>query len=102
MFKASSLRYRYTQLYVLFILGLFIYVMARSIGPGITNFQDNFYKKDFRNRAANLLRMKLGTGFSPWFYWEKMGGCTTRVMANLVIFSNTRKMENEGAEPFLN
>ena len=95
MFKVSSLRYRYTQLYVLFMLCLFIYVMARSIGPGITNFQDNFYKKDFLIEQANLLRMKLGNRVFPVVLLGKDGWMHYTGDGELSYFQNTRKMENE-------
>ncbi len=60
MFNLSSLRYRYTQFFVLFLLCSTVYVMTQSIGSGITNFQDNLYKKNFLIGTANLLRIKMG------------------------------------------
>jgi|CXWL01.1.fsa_nt_gi hypothetical protein len=95
MFKVSSLRYRYTQLYVLFMLCLFINVMARSIGLGITNFQDNFYKKDFLIEKANLLRMKLGNRVFPVVLLGKDGWMHYTGDGELNYFQNTRNMANE-------
>lgn len=60
MFTVSTLRYRYTQFFVLFMLCSLIYVMAKSVGSGITTFQDNLYKKDFLVEKVALLRMKIG------------------------------------------
>jgi len=60
MLKGSSLRYRYTQFFVFFMLSSIMYVMVQSIGLGVTNFQDNLYKKDFLIGNANLLRIKIG------------------------------------------
>lgn len=95
MFTVTSLRYRYTQFFVLFILCSILYVMARSIGPGITNFQDNFYKKDFLVEKANLLRLKLGNRVFPIVLLGKDGWMHYTGDGEINYFQNTGKMENE-------
>ena len=77
MINVSSLRYRYTQFFVLFMLCSLTYVMVQSIGSGVTNFQDNLYKKDFLIEKATLLRIKIGDRVFPlallgkdgWMVW---------------------------------
>ena len=95
MFTVTSLRYRYTQFFVLFILCSILYVMVRSIGPGITNFQDNFYKKDFLVEKANLLRLKLGNRVFPIVLLGKDGWMHYTGDGEINYFQNTGKMENE-------
>jgi alginate O-acetyltransferase complex protein AlgJ len=95
MLSASSLRYRYTQFFVLFMLCSFIYVMVQSIDPGVTNFQDNLYKKDFLIEKANLLRIKIGDRVFPAVLLGKDGWMHYTGDGELNYFQNTRKMENE-------
>jgi alginate O-acetyltransferase complex protein AlgJ len=60
MFDVATLRYRYTQFFVIVMLCSIIFMMVKSIGSGITTFQDNLYKKDFLVEKVALLRMKIG------------------------------------------
>jgi hypothetical protein len=65
MLNGSTLRYRYTQFFLLFVFCSLAYVMVQSIGPGINQFQENFYKKTFLIEKANWFRMKLGDRILP-------------------------------------
>ncbi len=95
MLNVSSLRYRYTQFFVLFMLCSIIYVMVQSIGPGVTNFQDNLYKKDFLIEKANLLRIKMGNRVFPVVLLGKDGWMHYTGDGELNYFQNIRKMKNE-------
>jgi len=95
MFKISSPRYRYTQFFVLFILCFLIYVMAQSIGPGITNFQDNIYKKDFLMEKATLFRYKIGDRIFPGGVIGKDGWMEYTDDGNLDDFQNVKNLENK-------
>jgi alginate O-acetyltransferase complex protein AlgJ len=101
MFNISSLRYRYTQFFVLFVLCSFIYVMVQSMVSGITTFQDNFYKKDFLIGKAALLRIKIGDrvfsqvllGKDGWM--EYTNGSNIDDFQNITTFGNKQKLVKE-------
>ena len=95
MFNVTSLRYRYTQFFVLFMLCSLIYVMARSIGSGITKFQDNLYKKDFLIEKANLLRIKLGDRVFPQVLLGKDGWMEYTGGGNIDDFQNVRELTHK-------
>lgn len=95
MLNASSLRYRYTQFFVLVILGSLIYVMLQSISFGFAKFEDNFYQKSFLIEKANLLRIKLGNRVFPNVLLGKNGWMYYTGDGELNYFQNFRKMENE-------
>lgn len=95
MFNVSSLRYRYTQFFVLVMLCSLIYVMVQSVGSGATNFQDHLYKKDFLIEKSNLLRMKIGNKVFPNVLLGKDGWMHYTGDGELNYFQNTTKMENE-------
>jgi hypothetical protein len=95
MLNASSLRYRYTQFFVLFMLSSLMYMMVRSLGSGVTNFQDNLYEKSFLIEKANLLRMKIGNRVFPNVLLGKNGWMHYTGDGELNYFQNFRKMENE-------
>ncbi len=95
MFTISSLRYRYNLFFVLFILCSIIYVMARSIGTGVVNFQENLYKKDFLIGNANLLRIKMGDRILPRALLGKDGWVEYTGGGNIDDFQNLKKAINK-------
>jgi hypothetical protein len=95
MFNAPSLRYRYTQFFVLFLLCSALYVMTQSIGSGVTNFQDNLYKKGFLIESVTRLRIKIGDEVFPQALLGKDGWMHYTGDGELNYFQNVRKMENE-------
>ncbi len=95
MLNASSLRDRYTQFFVLFMLCSLTYVMAQSIGSGVTNFQDNLYKKSLLIEKANLLQMKIGNRVFPNVLLGKDGWMHYTGDGELNYFQNVWKMESE-------
>jgi hypothetical protein len=95
MHNMSSLRYRYTQFFVLFLLCSLTYVMARSIGAGITNFQDNLYKRFFLIEKANLLRSKLGDRILPISLVGKDGWVDYTGDGNIDDFQNLKPFKNK-------
>jgi hypothetical protein len=62
--------------------------MVRSIGPGVTNFQENFYKKDFLIEKANLLRIKMGDRILPGYLIGKDGWVDYTGDGNIDDFQN--------------
>ena len=95
MSNVSSLRYRYTQFFVLFMLGSFAYIMLQSIWRGATNFQDGLYEKSFLIEKANRLRMKIGNRVFPNVLLGKDGWMHYTGDGELDYFQNVRKLENE-------
>ena len=95
MFNLSSLRDRYTQFFVLFIFCSLTYVMGHSIGPGITNFQDNLYKRFYLIEKANLLRMKLGDRILPISLIGKDGWVDYTGDGNIDDFQNLKPFKNK-------
>ena len=95
MLNLSSLRYWYTQFFVLFILCSFIYVMVQSIGSGTTNFQGNLDKKDFLIEKANLLRMKIGDRILPNALIGKDGWVDYTGDGNIDDFQNLKPLKNK-------
>jgi len=69
--------------------------MTQSIGFGITNFQDHFYKKSLLIEKANRLRMKIGNRVFPNVLLGKDGWMHYTGDGELNYFQNTTKMENE-------
>lgn len=95
MFNTSSARSRYTQFFALFMLCAITYMMAQSIGAGITDFQDNLYKKDFLIEMAVRLRMKLGDRVFPQVLLEKDGWMGYTAEGELDYFQNARPLQNQ-------
>jgi alginate O-acetyltransferase complex protein AlgJ len=95
MSHVSSLRYRYTQFFVLFMLGSLAYIMVQSIWRGATNFQDSLYEKSFLIEKANRLRMKIGNKVFPNVLLGKDGWMHYTGDGELNYFQNATKMENE-------
>ena len=95
MFNVTSLRYRYTQFFVLLMLCSLIYMMAKSVGSGITTFQDNLYKKDFLIEKANLLRIKLGDRVFPQVLLGKDGWMEYTGGDNLDDFQHCREIKKQ-------
>ena len=95
MFTISSLRYRYNLFFFLFILCSIIYVMVRSIGTGVVNFQENLYKKDFLIGNANLLRIKMGDRILPRALLGKDGWVEYTGGGNIDDFQNLKKAINK-------
>jgi alginate O-acetyltransferase complex protein AlgJ len=71
------------------------YVMARSIDSGVTNFQDNLYKKSFLIEKANVLRMKIGNRVFPNVLLGKDGWMHYTGDGELDYFQNVWKMKSE-------
>lgn len=97
MLSATTLRHRYTQFFVLFLLCSFTYVMARSIGSGVTNFQDNLYKKSFLIEKSNLLRMEIGNRVFPNVLLGKDGWMHYTGDGELDYFQHVWNMQDEEA-----
>jgi len=95
MFKVSSLRYRYTQFFVIFMLCSLIYVMVQSIDPGTTNFQENLYKKNFLIGKSNLLRIKIGDRILPVALIGKDGWEEYTGDGNIDDFQNLKQFKNK-------
>jgi alginate O-acetyltransferase complex protein AlgJ len=95
MLNVSTLRHRYTQFFVFFILSSIIYVMVKSIGPGTTNFQDNLYQKNFLIKRANLLRMKLGDRILPRALVGKDGWIDYTGDGNIDDFQNLKPFDHK-------
>jgi alginate O-acetyltransferase complex protein AlgJ len=95
MFNITSLRYRYTQFFVLFVLFSLIYVMVQSISAGITNFQDNFYSSKFLMEKATLLRISIGDRVFPQVLLGKDGWMEYTNDNNLNDFQNAMALENK-------
>lgn len=88
----TSLRYRYTQFFVFFMLCSFSYAMAQSAQNGIIDFQDHLYQKDFLLEKAVLLRVKIGDRVFPQVLLGKDGWMEYSVGGNLDDFQNMRKL----------
>lgn len=95
MFNASSLRARYTQFFILFVLCSLLYVMAQSIGFGVMNFQDNFYKRYTLIQQAALLRMKIGDKVFPVAVLGKDGWMEYTGEGSIDDFQNLRTLESK-------
>ena len=95
MLTTESLRRRYSQLFVLFLLCSILYVMVRSASLGITNFQDNFYKKDFLIETAVLLKVKLGDRVFPQVLLEKDGWMAHITEKEIDYFQNAKPLKNK-------
>jgi alginate O-acetyltransferase complex protein AlgJ len=95
MFNISSLRYRYTQFFVLFILCSLIYVMTQSVGPGVMNFQDNFYKRFVLIEKATQLRMKMGDRAFSVAVLGKDGWMEHTDEGNIDDFQHVRTLTNK-------
>ncbi|NOT05388.1 MAG: hypothetical protein HOP27_12400 [Anaerolineales bacterium] len=93
--KASLLRYRYTQFFVLSILCAIIYVMTQSISLGTTKIQENLYKKDFLIERVTLLRMKIGDRIFPQTLIGKDGWMEYTGGGNLDDFQNVKELDNK-------
>src|SRR6266540_4995909 len=93
MFSLTSLRYRYTQLFILFMLSVLVYMLVQSVGSGIKNFQDNLYKKDLFIEKAALLRISLGDRVFPAALLGKEGWMEYTGKGNLDDFQNVKKLE---------
>jgi alginate O-acetyltransferase complex protein AlgJ len=96
MLNSTILRYRYTQLFILFILCFLTYFMARSMGAtGINNFEDNLYKKDFLIETAIFLRMKIGDRVFPQVLLEKDGWMGHITEREFDYYQNARLFKNQ-------
>ncbi len=95
MFNVTSLRYRYTQFFVLLLLCSFTYMMVRSAGAGIKNFQDNFYQKEILMEKATLLRIKIGDRVFPLSLLGKDGWMEYLGDGNLDDFQNANGLEHK-------
>jgi alginate O-acetyltransferase complex protein AlgJ len=95
MLNASSLRYRYTQFFVLFMFCTINYVMVQSISSGVTNFQNNLYKKDFLIGQANSLRIKIGDRVLPVALLGKDGWEEYTGDGNIDDFQNLKQFKNK-------
>lgn len=95
MLNVSSLRYRYNQFFVLFMLCSLTYVMVQSIGSGTTNFQDNLYKKDFLVQKVNLLRIKIGDRVLPMSLIGKDGWVEYTGEGNIDDFQNLKQFDKK-------
>ncbi len=96
MLNTISLRYRYTQLFVLFLLCFFIYSLARSIDvSGIRDFEDNLYKKDFLIENAIFLRMKIGDRVFPQVLLEQDGWMGHITEREFDYYQNARQFKNK-------
>lgn len=96
MLNTTSLRYRYTHIFVLFMLCFFIYSMFRSIGvSGIRNFEENLYKKDFLIENAILLRMKMGDRVFPQVLLEQDGWMGHITEREFDYYQNVRPFKNK-------
>lgn len=93
MFNMSSLRHRYAQFFAIFMLCSSIFVMVESIGHGVTNFQENLYKKDFLIRKANLLRTKIGDRILPGSLIGKDGWADYTGDGNIDDFQNLKPFD---------
>jgi alginate O-acetyltransferase complex protein AlgJ len=95
MFNLTSLRYQYTQFFILFMLCSLTYVMARSIGSGIIAFQDNLYKKDFLMEKVAWLRIELGDRVFPQALLGKDGWMEYTSYGNIDDFQNVKPLRNK-------
>ena len=95
MFNVTSLRQRYTQFFVIFMLCSLIYVMVQSIGFGVASFEDRLYKKDFLIEKANLLRFKIGDRVFPVALLGKDGWMEYTGADNLDDFQNFKALEHK-------
>lgn len=97
----TSLRYRYNQFFILFVLCSLLYVMAQNIDSGVTDFQVNFQNKDLFIEQANLLRIKMGdhvfpvalAGHDGWL--EYVGEENIDDFQNVNTFRNKKKFAQE-------
>ena len=95
MLNGSTLRYRYTQFFLLFVFCFLTYVMVHSIGPGINHFQENFYKKTFLIEKANWFRMKLGDRILPVSLIGNDGWVDYTGDGNIDDFQNLKQFGNK-------
>jgi alginate O-acetyltransferase complex protein AlgJ len=93
--NVSSLRYRYTQFFVLFLLCSLAYMTVQSAGAGTANFQDNLYKKDFLIEKVALLRIKLGDRVFNQALLGKDGWMEYTGGGNLDDFQNAKPLKNK-------
>jgi alginate O-acetyltransferase complex protein AlgJ len=95
MFNAASLRYRYTQFFLLFLFFSLIYVMTQSIAAGLDHFQENFYKRNFLIEKANAFRIKLGDRVLPISLIGKDGWVDYTGDGNIDDFQNLKPFPNK-------
>src|SRR5215208_5173534 len=97
MLNESTLRYRYTQIFLLFVFCSLTYVMVQSMGPGISHFQENFFKKTFLIEKANGFRMKLGDRILPISLIGSDGWVDYTGDGNIDDFQNLKQFTNKKA-----
>lgn len=90
----TSLRYRYNQFFILFVLCSLIYVMEHSILLGIVSFHDNFYNKHFLIEQVTVWRMKMGDRVFPLALMGKDGWMNYVGEGNIDDFQNVRPLGN--------
>ncbi|MCE9645709.1 MAG: hypothetical protein K8S20_06890 [Chloroflexi bacterium] len=95
MFTAPNLRTRYTQFFVLFMMGSFLFIMIKSAGSGIANFQEAFYKRFVLIQQATLLRMKIGDRTFPVALMGDNGWMNYTGQGNIDDYQNLRTLDNQ-------
>jgi alginate O-acetyltransferase complex protein AlgJ len=93
--NVTSMRYRYTQFFVLFLLCSLTFMLVQSIGSGVAGFEDNLYKKSFLIEKANLLRVKIGDKVFPVALLGKDGWMEYTGADNLDDFQNFEVLKHK-------
>lgn len=102
MTNETPSRQRYTQFFVLFILGSLLYIMIQSSLLGITKFEDNLIMKNFLIEKANLLHIKIGDRVFPEVLIGKDGWMEYTGGGNLNDYQNTIPIPENGEEILAN
>ena len=94
MFDVPSLRYRYTQFFVLFTLGSFIFVMVKSTASGMSNIPVNFYQRFTLMEKVAQLRIDLGDRVFPVAVLGKDGWMEYTGEGNIDDYQHLRTFDN--------
>lgn len=85
---------RYSAVFVAFVLGVFLYVMARSLSGGWSGFEANFYERKTLVAAYNRIRLQMGDRVFPQVVVGKGGWLLFNSDGNLDSYQNSNLLTN--------
>lgn len=88
----TTLRLRYTQLFVIGLLAIFAYTMYQSLPGGLSQINDNLWGRKFLITSFTTLRLKLGDRVFPQVAVGKDGWLQYTGGRSLDNYQNPRKI----------
>lgn len=85
---------RYSAAFVVFVLGVFLYVMARSLSGGWSGFEANFYERKTLVAAYNRIRLQMGDRVFPQVVVGRDGWLLFNSDGNLDSYQNSNLLTN--------